>query len=240
MPMKLRLLERDASLVHLAGKIDGRRVDQPFVIRAGRGHRQPAVVGTHEHELAERAVPPEHPATDLRVNCLSGGFTLLNRNILVSVRLERHGALLPRASRRRHGAGFVSLGGVAEPDTLGRDMTTDADFPDDDNGDALRGMAADGVDLISPRLVDFEHCFPDEPSARAFQAKVAATVLEAKLLAPDPELGSGWEVQCIVRMIPTHAAITATELRLGAVAKEAGGHADGWGSMSNPDGSPVG
>ena len=113
------------------------------------------------------------------------------------------------------------------------------DFPDDENGDALRAMAARGTDLVSPRTVDFEHCFPDESSARAFQSAVAADVLEAKLFVPDPQIGSGWEVQCRARMIPTHSAITQTEACLAAVAKNFGGFADGWGSLSNPDGTPV-
>jgi hypothetical protein len=100
-------------------------------------------------------------------------------------------------------------------------------------------MAANGVDLVSPRIIDFEHCFPDESAARAFQAAVAPTVLEANLLVPDPEIGSGWEVQCRARMIPTHAAITETEARLAAAAETFHGFPDGWGSLSNPDGTPA-
>jgi hypothetical protein len=111
------------------------------------------------------------------------------------------------------------------------------DFPDDENGNVLRQMASNGIDLTSPRLVDFEHCFSDERSARAFQAAVAKTVHEARLLAPDAD-EDGWEVQCRVRLIPTHSGITETELRLGALAHSFGGFADGWGFMSNPDGSP--
>lgn len=113
-----------------------------------------------------------------------------------------------------------------------------ADFPDDENGDVLRRMASHGIDLVSPRIIDFEHCFPDEASAKAFHAAVEGTVLGAKLRAPDPDRDRGWEVQCRSRMIPTHSAITQTELRLGALAQAFGGFADGWGSMSNPDGSP--
>jgi Protein of unknown function (DUF1260). len=46
-------------------------------------------------------------------------------------------------------------------------------------------------------------------------------------------------VQRRQRMIPTHAAITETETRLATVANRFGGYPDGWGSMSNPDGSPT-
>ena len=111
-------------------------------------------------------------------------------------------------------------------------------FPNDENGDVLRRMAADGVDLASPRVVDFEHVFPSEASAKQFYDTVKETVLEAKLLRSELN-GERWEVQCRQRMIPTHTAITDTEVRLGAVAKHFGGHSDGWGSLSNPDGTPT-
>jgi hypothetical protein len=115
----------------------------------------------------------------------------------------------------------------------------DSQFPYDENGDVLRRMAAAGVDLVSPRVLDFEHCFPDEESAKRFCDAVSGTVLEARLIRPNSAKGTGWEVQCRQRMIPTHAAITGTETRLAAVANRFGGYPNGWGSMSNPDGSPT-
>ena len=118
-------------------------------------------------------------------------------------------------------------------------MAVEAEYPDDENGDVLRQLAAMGVDLTSPRVVDFEHCFSDEVSARAFQRAVVETVLTATVIAPKSEGDRGWEVQCKVRLIPTHEAITSTELRLAHAAQELGGFPDGWGSMSKPDGSPA-
>jgi hypothetical protein len=113
------------------------------------------------------------------------------------------------------------------------------DYPNDENGHVLQRMAAQGIDMESPRVVDFEHCFPDEQSARAFREAIQSTVLETRVYAPDPEHGTGWEVQCRQRMVPTHHAITETEERLAAVARKFSGHPDGWGSLSNPDGSPA-
>ena len=112
-------------------------------------------------------------------------------------------------------------------------------FPDDENGAVLRDMAAQGIDLVSPRMMDFEHCFPDEASARGFLVAVVGTIQEAKLLPPNPERGRRWEVQCRERMVPTHSEITKTEYRLSKLAARFGGYADGWGSLSNPDGSPA-
>jgi len=45
---------------------------------------------------------------------------------------------------------------------------SDPQFPDDENGDVLRSMAARGVDLISPRMMEFEHVFPDEAATQSF------------------------------------------------------------------------
>ena len=118
-------------------------------------------------------------------------------------------------------------------------MAIESEYPDVENGDVLRRMAAMGADLTSPRVVDFEHCFPDEVSARAFQRAVVATVLQATVISPEPDGGPDWEVQCKVRLIPTHDAITSTELRLARVAQDFGGSPDGWGSLSKPDGSPA-
>jgi len=88
-------------------------------------------------------------------------------------------------------------------------------------------------------MIDFEHCFPDEAGARGFLAAIERTVREAKLIPPDPEDGNGWEVQCRELMVPTHAAITETERRLADIAERFGGYADGWGSLSNSDGTPA-
>ena len=109
------------------------------------------------------------------------------------------------------------------------------EFPDDVNGDVLRRMAADGVDLVSPRVMDFEHVFPDEASARRFSAAVAGIVLEVRVRRES----GGWGAQCRQRMVPTYAAITASETRLAEIARRFGGFPDGWGSLSNPDGSPA-
>ena len=87
--------------------------------------------------------------------------------------------------------------------------------------------------------MDFEHCFRDQASAVGFYEAIQETVLEARIIQPDTKEGSGWEVQCRQRKIPTHSAITDTEQRLAAVARRFGGHPDGWGTLSKPDGSPA-
>jgi Regulator of ribonuclease activity B len=76
---------------------------------------------------------------------------------------------------------------------------------------------------MSPRIVDFEHCFPDSTSAKNFRDAIQGTVLEARLIAPDPGGRRGWEVKCRLRMIPAHATITEAEERLAEGARLFGG-----------------
>ena len=44
-------------------------------------------------------------------------------------------------------------------------------------------------------------------------------------------LSRGRDVTCTREMLPTHGAITEAEQALAAVARELGGHEDGWGCL---------
>ena len=118
-------------------------------------------------------------------------------------------------------------------------MKTPPSFPRDENGDVLRRMAEAGVDLVSRRVIDFEFCFPDEVSANGFTEAIRTSVMATIVYPPDPVNGEEWGVQCRERMVPSHSAISETERRLTTVAEQFGGYADGWGSLSNADGSPA-
>lgn len=112
-------------------------------------------------------------------------------------------------------------------------------FPDDENGAALQHMAEQGLDLTAAHQIDFEYVFPDETSARKFAAEARKFDLEVGVRLPEDEDEDEWEVQCGRRMVPTHAELSALEAQLDKVASQYGGESDGWGLMSNPDGSPV-
>ncbi len=100
-------------------------------------------------------------------------------------------------------------------------------IPDDENGEVLRQMVEDGDDLTLERPVEFFHVFADEAQADAF----AAAAAQQPALTPEaPEVDDEdvWQV-CVVRvMAPTHAALTAQERELAALAESHGGFADGW------------
>jgi hypothetical protein len=110
-------------------------------------------------------------------------------------------------------------------------------FPNDENGEVLRSMAEQGIDLTVPREVDFAHLFPDENDAQAFAARVEPLGYRVEVYEPDEEAreegSTEWDVLCARRMVPTHADITRFETQLAAVAREFGGHEDGWGFMAD-------
>jgi hypothetical protein len=109
------------------------------------------------------------------------------------------------------------------------------DFPDDENGAVLRALQENGVDLMVERRVDFEHLFPSQDQAEAFAAALAAAGTDMFVAPPDDEDLeediTDWNVTVSRAMVPTHAAISAAEAELDAVAQRRGGRADGWGFL---------
>ena len=110
------------------------------------------------------------------------------------------------------------------------------EFPNDENGDVLRSMLADGDDLSVARDIDFSLLFSDEESAKAFCVIFAEKGYEVDYGPWEVDLDNiidqnfgKWNVQVVQHMIPDHAEITAFEAELQAVAETLGGRNDGWG-----------
>jgi hypothetical protein len=104
--------------------------------------------------------------------------------------------------------------------------------PNDDNGDVLRRLEAQGDDLSLPRDVDFNVVFPDEARATDFAHRFRrdgyrATVRFANVVKTHP-----WEALIVKNMIPTHTGITDFERELQDVADALGGYNDGWGCIA--------
>src|SRR5947209_1227343 len=77
-------------------------------------------------------------------------------------------------------------------------------FPDDENGDVLRRMAAQGDDLTKPRNIDFTIIFSDATSAEQFagyfhELGYKISVQETKTKPDFP-----WDVIVVKHMIPTY------------------------------------
>lgn len=115
------------------------------------------------------------------------------------------------------------------------------DYPDDENGSVLQSMRDAGMDMTREYPVEFWHVFSDQDSAQAMLDEVVTLGIQAELFDNSEELedddedaeeidaGEGFDVLCIVPLVPTHEGITATESKLAALAKRLGGAADGWG-----------
>jgi len=124
-------------------------------------------------------------------------------------------------------------------------MTT---YPDDADGAVLADLAAQGVDMSKPLLIEFPVAVPDEASAEScFKAVTKAgydSHIEYDEGEPDydsdvddeDELGPAWTVYAEVRMIPEYSEILRIQAELGQIARPFGGKSDGWGVMLEGDG----
>ena len=80
-------------------------------------------------------------------------------------------------------------------------MTTQPDFPNDENGDVFRRMIRDGDDLSKPRMIDSCHIFPERRQALAFADMVEDEQLEVCISHYEEQ--EMWQVTVKRYMIPT-------------------------------------
>jgi Regulator of ribonuclease activity B len=106
--------------------------------------------------------------------------------------------------------------------------------PNDDNGDVLRRMEAEGDDLSRPRDIDFNVVFPDETAAEEYARRIRGTGYKATVQLASVVKTHPWEVLVVKNMVPTHSGITDFEQELQELAEQLGGYNDGWGCFSQP------
>ena len=119
-------------------------------------------------------------------------------------------------------------------------MTT---YPDDADGTVLADLAAQGVDMSKPLLIEFAVAVLDEASAdgslKAMMKAGYASRIEYDEGEPDydpevddeDEFGPSWTVYADIRMIPEYNEIMRIQAELDRVARPCGGKSDGWGVM---------
>src|SRR5262245_56593301 len=103
------------------------------------------------------------------------------------------------------------------------------EYPHDENGDVLRQMYEAGMDMSAEHEIDLWHLFDDQDDAEEMVRRVGTMGIQARM--KENRDSDAWDVQCIVPMVPTHAAITEMERKLAEVADECGGHPQGWGVL---------
>jgi hypothetical protein len=106
--------------------------------------------------------------------------------------------------------------------------------PNDDNGDVLRRLEADGDDLSRPRDIDFNVVFPKERPANEFAQHLREKGYRAIVELENVRESHPWGVRVVKNMIPTHSGITAFEQGLQDLGDALGGYNDGWGCFSKP------
>lgn len=112
-------------------------------------------------------------------------------------------------------------------------------FPNDDTGEALRRLAAQGDDLSQPRDIHFTVVFRDEPSAMKFAERLRGIGHESTTEETNTVVELPWDVLVTQWMVPDHQAITDFEIVLKSHALDLGGRNDGWGCFTG-DGSTSG
>jgi hypothetical protein len=106
-------------------------------------------------------------------------------------------------------------------------------FPDDDNGNVLRRMAAQGKDLTKVRNIDFVVVFADASAAEQFAEHFRQLKYTVSVRETATEEGFPWDVIVVKHMTPTYEGISDFEDLLQSVADRWNGHNDGWGFISS-------
>ena len=122
--------------------------------------------------------------------------------------------------------------------------TMTSQYPDDADGQALQGVAAEGSDMTKPMAIDFHVAAPDEAAAQQVAAKAAELGYQPEIFFDDEEEDLDgepllpWTVECTKTMVPEYDAIIAAQKELDEIARPLGAFADGWGTYGNVDDSP--
>src|ERR1043165_1536993 len=109
------------------------------------------------------------------------------------------------------------------------------DYPNDADGDALRGVVESGSDMDKPMYIDFQVAVPSEAAGISL-AGVASSLGYRTEVYASPKCRLGWTCQCSTRMLATYAGVIAIQKELAEISRELGGIPDGWGTFGNKPG----
>lgn len=119
-----------------------------------------------------------------------------------------------------------------------------ATYPDDADGATLAELAAHGVDLTQPLLIEFPVAVPDESAAEetlraltnaGYEAQIeydeGEPDDEGELETDDEEFGPAWAVYATVEMVPDYQELRRIQAEFDRLAGPFGGRSDGWGVL---------
>ncbi len=102
-------------------------------------------------------------------------------------------------------------------------------FPDDETGQVLAEMHKAGIDLTVSHDVVFFHLFEQKSQADAMADFVKQNIPEVKISVHADETPNVWDVDCTLKMMPTHVAIVKQESDFEQISAKFSGYNDGWG-----------
>ena len=117
------------------------------------------------------------------------------------------------------------------------------EYPQDEDGQVLAELAAQGVDMSKPLLIEFPVAVPDEPAALKICSTLCGEGYDAEIQFDSgeedfdeesdeaDEFGPSWTVFVAVKMVPDYAEILRIQQDLDRIVKPLDGFSDGWGVM---------
>jgi hypothetical protein len=112
------------------------------------------------------------------------------------------------------------------------------DYPNDDDGNALRLVVRDGSNIAKPMFIDFQVAVPSEDAANRL-ARVARKLGYSVQTYDSAECRLPWTCQCSTRMLATYDGVLAIQVELAVLSAPFGGFPDGSGTFGNgPNGQP--
>lgn len=108
------------------------------------------------------------------------------------------------------------------------------DYPNDADGDVLRSLAAKGVDLTQPRLIEFYCYAATSLIAEKISEKLTALGFKCDIFEDDDE-GATDDTRISVYagrvMVPSYQGVTQVQNELNILLKEYETYCDGWATL---------
>jgi regulator of RNase E activity RraB len=105
-------------------------------------------------------------------------------------------------------------------------------FPNDDDGDVLKGLQAKGVDLSQPRKIEY-YCYAEnEPVAVKIASKIEDFGYHCDVFHDEnaSSRDKAYSVYCARVMVPSYDAIIRAQAELNSALSSFNTSCDGWGT----------
>ncbi|GAA5138127.1 ribonuclease E inhibitor RraB [Thalassotalea piscium] len=102
-------------------------------------------------------------------------------------------------------------------------------FPNDETGQVLAEMQAEGIDFTIVHKVVFFQLFERKEDAQAMVAHLAEKTPDMAVTIQPDQSPNVWDVDCTVTMLLDYDAIIAQEAEFEQLAAKFKGYNDGWG-----------